>query len=305
MKAFLAVTDNDWFDFLSRQPDIDEVDFWTPSGKSLGNFIVGQPVLFKLHAPLNFVVGGGFFAHFSVLPSMLAWDTFGKKNGARSYEQMRARIEKYRKVPPNPYEEYDVGCVILADPFFLERERWIPAPEDFKPNIVRGKGYELSSGPGKELWDQVVGERALQRHAAAERAEQPMYGEPTLIRPRLGQGAFRIIVTDTYERRCAVTQERALPTLEAAHIQPVSEHGEHRVNNGLLLRADVHKLFDRGYVTVTPDHRFRVSRRLKDEFHNGEHYFQLQGRTIWLPEHVEDRPAREQLEWHSDTVFKG
>ncbi len=132
-----------------------------------------------------------------------------------------------------------------------------------------------------------------------------MYGDHTLIRLRLGQGAFRIMVTDIYERRCAVTQERALPTLEAAHIRPVAEGGEHRVNNGVLLRADVHKLFDRGYVTVTPDYKFRVSRQLKDKFHNGEHYFRLRNQTIWVPAHSEDRPARERLEWHNDKVFKG
>ena len=305
MKAFLAVTDNDWFDFLSRQPGIDEVNFWTPSGTPLAKFAVGQPVLFKLHAPLNFVVGGGFFAHFSVLPLSLAWETFAEKNGVSSYAQMRARIEKYRRVTPNHHEDYEVGCEILADPFFLSRDRWIPVPDDFSPNIVRGKGYDLAASPGMELWEQVVGERALQAHALAERPDQPMYGDPTLIRPRLGQGAFRILVTDTYERRCAVTREKALPTLEAAHIRPVAELGEHRVDNGLLLRADVHKLFDKGYVSVTPDYKFRVSRRLKDEFHNGEHYYQLQGQSIWLPRSAEDRPARDRLEWHNDTVFKG
>jgi len=305
MKAFLAVTDNDWFEFLSRQPDIDEVNFWTPSGTPLAKFVVGQPVLFKLHAPHNYVVGGGFFAHFSLLPLSLAWETFGDKNGVSSYAHMRARIEKYRRVTPNPHEDYEVGCEILADPFFLTKDRWIPAPKDFSPNIVRGKGYDITAGLGKELWDQVIGERALQKHAFAEGAEQPMYGDPTLIRPRLGQGAFRILVTDTYERRCAVTRERALPTLEAAHIRPVAEQGEHRVDNGLLLRADVHKLFDKGYVSVTPEYKFRVSRRLKDEFHNGEHYYQLQGQSIWLPRTAEDRPALDRLEWHNDTVFKG
>ena len=71
MNAFLAVTDNDWFEFLSRQPDLDEVNFWTPSGRRLANLRAGQPVLFKLHAPLNYVVGGGFFAHFSLLPVSL------------------------------------------------------------------------------------------------------------------------------------------------------------------------------------------------------------------------------------------
>jgi len=44
------------------------------------------------------------------------------------------------------------------------------------------------------------------------------YGEPTLIQPRLAQGTFRVVLTYAYYRRCAVTGERVLPVLEAAHI---------------------------------------------------------------------------------------
>jgi putative restriction endonuclease len=131
-----------------------------------------------------------------------------------------------------------------------------------------------------------------------------MYGDPVPVRRRLGQGSFQMLVTDTYERRCAVTGERALPTLEAAHVLPVSEGGRHVVDNGLLLRSDVHRLFDRGYVTVTPDYQFRVSRRLKDEFDNGEPYYPFDGQRIWLPPEAE-RPGREFLEWHGDVVFRG
>ena len=308
MKAFVAVTDNDWFGFLASQQGIDEVNFWTPSGKPLAAFQVGEPVLFKLHAPLNVVAGGGFFAHFSVLPVSLAWDAFGVKNGARDYDEMRARIEHYRSIPPNPHEDYQVGCVILTDPFFLERGRWLSPPADFHPNIVRGKSYDLASGEGRSLWERVLGERAIEGHALAERRELPagpVYGDPTLVKQRLGQGAFRVLVTDTYERRCAVTREKALPALQAAHIRPVSAGGRHSVSNGLLLRSDVHALFDRGYVTVSPDFTFRASRRLRDDFDNGEHYLQLAGTKIWLPQDERDQPAREVLEWHADTVFLG
>jgi putative restriction endonuclease len=132
-----------------------------------------------------------------------------------------------------------------------------------------------------------------------------VYGKPLVITPRIGQGAFRVMVTDTYERRCAITGEKALPVLQAAHIKPVAEGGQHRIDNGLLLRSDVHTLFDRGYATVTPDFTFRVSTRLKMDFDNGEHYFQLQGTKIWVPPHLNEKPNREFLEWHADSLFMG
>jgi putative restriction endonuclease len=131
-----------------------------------------------------------------------------------------------------------------------------------------------------------------------------MFGDPTLVRPRLGQGTFRILVTDVYQKHCAITGEKALPVLEAAHIRPVAEGGMHRVDNGILLRSDVHALFDAGYVTVTTDYRVRVSRRLRDDFDNGEHYLQFNGTDLWLPPSAGDRPNRDFLEWHSESIFR-
>ena len=61
------------------------------------------------------------------------------------------------------------------------------------------------------------------------REEVARYGSPTLSFPRLGQGSFRIIVTDAYNRRWAVTNERTLPALDAAHIKPYSGSGKHSV----------------------------------------------------------------------------
>jgi len=74
--------------------------------------------------------------------------------------------------------------------------------------------------------------------------ESVRYGEPVLVRPRLGQGTFRVIVTDVYERRCTIMGERTLPVLEAAHIKPYGVGGPHSSENGLLLRSDLHTLFD-------------------------------------------------------------
>jgi putative restriction endonuclease len=170
---------------------------------------------------------------------------------------------------------------------------------------MQGKGFDTDSGTGKDLWD------VIQMRFASQAAPQFQVGDGTvmwrnaLIKQRLGQGSFRILVTDTYRRQCAITGEKALPALEAAHIKPVTEEGKHSVDNGLLFRSDIHRLFDKGYVTVTPDYKFRASRKLKDDFDNGEEYFRLTGNSIWLPKATDAKPNHEFLEWHFDTVFKG
>jgi putative restriction endonuclease len=306
MRAYVAVTDGDWFRFLRALPGVDEVNFWQPGGQRGFSAVgVGQPFLFKLHYPEHAIVGGGFLRHSSILPCSLAWDAFGKKNGAPSFAEMRRRIERYRRVPPDPHAEYNIGCILLADPFFFDDRDWIRPPEDFARTIVQGKTYDLTSSAGQTLWASVIA-RLKARHPDDPQVSEvgpEMFGEPALVRPRLGQGTFRVLVTDTYRRRCAVTGEKTLPVLEAAHIKPVATGGVHRVDNGILLRSDVHTLFDRGYVTISPDHRFLVSGRLRSDFDNGEHYHRLHGSTVWLPESEPERPSRGLLEWHADTVF--
>jgi putative restriction endonuclease len=111
---------------------------------------------------------------------------------------------------------------------------------------------------------------------------------------------------DAYGRSCAVTTEHSLPVLEAAHIQPYADGGPHEVANGLLLRTDIHRLFDAGYVTVSPeDLRFNVSRRLKDDYENGRTYYALHGAQIHSPRDLADSPGRAFLDWHARERFRG
>ena len=283
----------------------DEVNFWQPSGKrQFRNLHIGSPFLFKLHSPDNYIVGGGFFSHSTILPASIVWQAFGKKNGAQTEEEMRSRIARYRRAPnPSAADDYQIGCILLESPFFFDRADWIPLP-DWKRAIVQGRGYD-SEEDGLEIWQRV---EALMRTSTQEvspiEESQPRYGDPVTVFPRLGQGSFRRIVTDSYNRRCAFTNSPVLHVLEAAHISPYSSGGTHTPSNGILLRQDLHTLLDRGYMTVTPGHRIEVSSRIKEEFHNGKEYYRLHGETMRLPEYGDRRPSAELLRWHNDNVYR-
>ncbi|MGQ0699312.1 MAG: HNH endonuclease [Panacagrimonas sp.] len=301
----VAVTDSDWFETLRRRSDLTEVNFWAPSGTGFKALEPGELFLFKLHSPRNFIVGGGVFAYANQLPCSLAWQAFGEANGASSLREMRGRIAKYRKADPaDRVTDFAVGCRILTQPFFLAEPDWIPVPDSWSKNTVTFKTYNTDEADGARLWE-AMSVRLMR--SVSEGAAEPVtrYGEPRLIAPRLGQGAFRVLVTDIYNRRCTVTQEKTLPALEAAHIRPYAEGGSHLASNGLLLRRDLHSLFDGGYVTVTQDYRFEVSRRIREEFENGKHYYALQGQEIALPARPVDRPDRDALRWHNELCFKG
>jgi putative restriction endonuclease len=314
MHLFVGVTDYDWFRLHAAKTVVEEVNFWRPSsgGVPFKALQTGEPFLFKLHAPRNFIAGGGFFAKFLTLPVALAWDAFGEANGARSLAEVKQRISKYRRIPIGPRDNPDIGCIILAEPFFFDEPEWIPIPSDFPLNAVQGKGYDTDTPAGRTLWDAVV-ERLNRRRAlrisdgpaVVAAIEGARYGAPQVVMPRLGQGAFRVMVTDTYGRRCAMTNERTLPVLEAAHIRPYSENGPHQLSNGVLLRRDLHTLFDMGYITVDPqERRVVVSGRIREEFENGREYYQLHGKPLAMPGDRSAAPGREFLEYHAQTIFR-
>src|SRR5271156_6070937 len=105
----IAVTDGDWFETLRGQPNLSEVNFWAPSAANFRALEPGELFLFKLHAPRNVIVGGGIFAYATALPCSLAWAAFGEANGARSAQQMRARIARYRRVAPPDRSDFPIG----------------------------------------------------------------------------------------------------------------------------------------------------------------------------------------------------
>jgi putative restriction endonuclease len=300
----VAITDGDWFDMMRRQPELAEVNFWSPSPATFRALQPGELFLFKLHAPLNVIVGGGIFAYASKLPCSLAWEAFREANGAHSGLEMRTRIARYRKHDPADRSDFEIGCRILTQPFFFEERDWIGVPASWSPNIVSFKTYNTGDPDGLALWE-AVNDRLARRQFLGLAETQARFGEPYLISPRLGQGAFRVLVTDTYNRRCAITQERTLPALEAAHIRPYADGGAHEARNGLLFRRDIHSLFDAGYVTVTPDLRFEVSGKIKEEFDNGRHYYELHGNPINVPTDALRRPDPEALRWHNEYTYRG
>lgn len=102
---------------------------------------------------------------------------------------------------------------------------------------LRRLGYFEVDGPGGKLTPEQ------------EDARQTSY-YLSLSRP--GQAVFRRILVAAYNQRCAVTGCAAPNALEAAHVEPFKVGGIDTLSNGILLRADLHRLFDAGQVAVNP-----------------------------------------------------
>ena len=302
MKFWIGVTDKSWFDYLAaRRPD--EVNFWQPGGTSVFRALQpGEPFLFKLHSPLNYIVGGGFFLRHSFLPLSVAWDAFEEKNGTDDLESFQFKIEQFRR--QNYQRDPIIGCIVLTTPFFFSEKEWRPAPSNWSRSIVQGKTYSTEEPIGSSVWAEVMKRISIATDGAMISEEQPLYGIEYQTRARLGQGGFRVLVTEAYNRRCAITRERTLPVLEAAHIKPFAKSGPHKISNGLLLRSDLHKLFDLGYMTITNAYAVEVSKRIREEFENGRDYYAMHGSSLNLPSNSLYIPSREYIEWHNQEIYK-
>ena len=247
---------------------------------------VGTPFIFKLKNPHDAIAGFGYFAGFSVLPDWLAWDTFGEANGVDDLEALRARLNRIQegaRIDADPLGR--IGCCLIAEARFFSPDRWLEPPRDWGRTTQTGDTYDLATGEGARIWQSCLafGGRAAvppARMPGAADGDQPRYGEPTFYRPRLGQGIFRVQVLDAYGRACAVTEEHSLPVLEAAHIKPYALGGHHDVTNGLVLRSDLHRLFDRGYISIDEHDRLLVGDRMMADYGNGRSYRELGGKPM-------------------------
>lgn len=297
LKEFvIGVTDNDWFSYHAahRSP---EVNFWRPSATPFRALQPGGLFLFKLRAPHHIIAGGGFFASSSQVGLRQAWDWFETANGFDSSADFFRRMGGYA---PNR----TITCIALSEVFYLEPRQRIAVPASFPRHIQVSKGYMIREEPN--LWREVL-ERlkaASGQGPAANATLQSGHGKPLLVIPRVGQGAFRSLVAEAYGRACSVTGEHTLPVLEAAHIHPYAAGGEHQLDNALLLRSDVHRLFDAGYITIDPDdRRLVVSRRLEEEFHNGREYRRLDGAPLAAPAAGFPPPSKQNLLYHAQNIY--
>ncbi|MHB1340554.1 MAG: HNH endonuclease [Coriobacteriia bacterium] len=114
------------------------------------------------------------------------------------------------------------------------------------------------------------------------------------VHRRQGAPRFRRALLYAYKGKCAMTGYDAEPALEAAHIVPYRGPQTNHPANGLLLRADMHDLFDLGLVAVDTDSmKLRLSHDLE-----GTMYEQYEGQPLWIPNDAVAKPSLEALNKH-------
>ena len=158
---------------------------------------------------------------------------------------------------------------------------------------LRGEAFE----PGHQSFtDYAAASSVDAEHVPIDADDARSWGWQKILQRR-GQGAFRSALLEAYSGKCAVTGCDVEDALEAAHIVPFAETGDQTAENGILLRADIHVLFDVYLLSVDPETLTIV---LAPALRSST-YAALHGKQLALPDEASLRPARVGLAKHLKT----
>lgn len=128
-----------------------------------------------------------------------------------------------------------------------------------------------------------------------------------LIKVRVNQSFFRSTILSSYNQKCCITGLSIPDFLVASHIVPWKRDQINRLNphNGLCLNSIHDKAFDRGFITITPDFKIRISECFKDYSTENavlDFFVKYDNLSINLPDRF--LPSQDFLDYHYNNIFR-
>ncbi|WP_181313882.1 HNH endonuclease [Phreatobacter cathodiphilus] len=252
-----------------------------------------------LKAPVRRIGGFGNFEGYRDRRAADAWAAYGLGNGVSSASELVEKIAGFatkRSVTYRPIEDPVIGCIELSGLVTLDEDSYVRAEDygvTFPNEVVKYKTFD-----GPDPLSPI-----MEGFLRPSRPFTLVDGQANRIlasrKDRPGQAAFRQAVIENYGGKCAVSGTGLPQLLEAAHIQPyVSPLSDHP-QNGLCLRVDLHRLFDDGLISVSPELKVEVSPRLAKS-----PYASLADRRLRTPSRSSVWPSPAALEFHRREVFR-
>lgn len=287
----ISPTDKNWFEYLKKSGFNSNVNFWTPTPWNIRQLNSGDRLYFMLKSPIRKIGGFGEFVTYKNLTARQAWNEFGYRNGRNSRQEFIDSIQEY--IGKNSIraggkiiniDTYEIGCIVLNNCQFWDEDSFINAETHnikFATQVVTIKYFTE--------YDPFI-------QAGNERDNFNLVNEPRNDRRgktniRDGQGEFKGKILKAYNNKCCISGEDIIELLEAAHIQEYRNRHSNHVQNGLLLRVDLHRLFDNELLFIDENYIVHISNLV-----TSNQYRQYDGLTISLPDSINDHPSKVALE---------
>lgn len=245
-----------------------------------------ESVSVETHASLEALIGWKWEKHYyRVIPSLAAFyspsqpDTQESQITAIPHQQyIRLAAKRWHELIPRCQQAHSPG-VLKAISAILGRK--LPDP-----------AYDLQSLLFAQQERQLLESGAFDPNNLMDARERVI---ASIVR-RQGQPAFRSDLIDAYSGQCAISDCNVIAALEAAHIKPYMGTQTNYTTNGLLLRADLHTLFDQKLIAIDPETMTVLLAPILLE----TCYQQYAGKKIRLPDSQADRPDKDAIEWHRE-----
>ena len=274
-----AITNRDWFDYQKSHGFIDRINFWTPTRWRYKDLRPGVKMVFKLKGSGDFAGGYGIIQEYKYQSLEETWNEFGRRNG---FDNKTSFLEGLCKTKSGI--SLKCGCIVLSDVVFWDKEVKLSDYNlEFKTRGTQtGKTYTCSF-PFSNLDIQTETFSLVQSSEKKKRTQS--------VTDRDGQGEFHAKISRTYHHKCCISGEEAPELLQAAHIQDYINKESNHVQNGLLLRIDLHKLFDNGLLYIDDHYVVHISPLVKSE-----DYRKYDGKILTLPKQKSDWPSLNALQ---------
>lgn len=249
----------------------------------------------------NYIIGGGYFLFFKLIDTDNYWNTQGVKCGFRSKEELQEYLKN------EGYDPKNVETLIFDSYFMFTKHERVLIPENFDKEYCNKNCNILSLDDpfGKYINKIVLSKR--EPYIASFGMDWPgIYFATSHFNTRNYYAQFNAKISCIYNNTCALTGTKIEPLVDAVHIKPFSDHKFQDVQNGIMLRTDIHKLFNEGYITFEykkSDLIAIVSKSIKDSF-DDSYYDKYNRKKLHLPEDLNLRPKKELIDWHRENVFE-
>ena len=287
----ISPTDKNWFEFLKDSNFTSKVNFWTPTPWNIRQLHNHDRLYFMLKSPIRKIGGFGEFVQYKNITAAQAWNEFGFRNGRSSRTEFIESIQDYIDENSEKFSgqlininAYQIGCIVLDNCEFWDDDYFIDPLNhdvDFATQVVKIKYFNQ--------YDPFI--LAQDQRDNFNMVNEPRDDFQRTTRAREGQSEFKGRISRAYNNTCCITGDTIPELLEAAHIQEYRNRNSNHVQNGLLLRVDIHRLFDNRLIFIDGNYVIHIS-----DLITSPQYRQYHGNTINLPDIVNQRPSVDALE---------